>query len=217
MLPGAPERITFPEHCFLHNNNKVAEASHANRRSSNTTANTAAAAALLTLPLPPLPPLCQPLSIRRRQTPPLTCSIAAAAAHGRVMEGAALLSAGEKSDKALIDDFEQCRWVKVREQRRQEEEDDEYQSRMDWGMPEDVIAIHFHAIKPTPFREREVIDSEDHENILLLASHALLQHGNGAVSTLRRSPPRPLPPSHVSVVRSSAGEGGEMMMTMMMI
>jgi hypothetical protein len=46
------------------------------------------------------------LRIRRRQTPPLTCSIAAAAARRCVMEGAALLSAGERSDKALIDDFE---------------------------------------------------------------------------------------------------------------
>jgi hypothetical protein len=49
------------------------------------------------------------------------------------MEGAALLSAGERYDKALIDDFEIRRWVKVRRQRSREEEDNEYQSRMDWG------------------------------------------------------------------------------------
>jgi hypothetical protein len=64
---------------------------------------------------------------------------------------------------------------------------------------------------------REVVDDEDHENILSLALHALPQHGDGAVSTPRRSPPRPLTPSHLSVVRSSAGEGGETMMTTMMI
>jgi hypothetical protein len=42
----------------------------------------------------------------------------------------------------------------------------------------------------------EVFDDEDHENILSLASHALPQHGNGAVLTPRQSPPCPLPPSH---------------------
>ncbi len=105
VLPGAPEWSTFLEHCFSHNNNKVAKASHANGCSSNTTADTAAAAVLSTLPPLPPPPLRQPLSIRRRQTLPLMCSIAAAAARCCVMEGAALLSAGERSDKAFIDDF----------------------------------------------------------------------------------------------------------------
>jgi hypothetical protein len=113
----------------------------ANRRSSNTNADTAAAAASPTLPPPPPPPLRRPLSIRRRRTPPSTCSIAAAAARRRVMDRAALLSAGERSDKAPIDDFERRRWVKVRGQRSREEDDDEYQSRMDWGVPEDVIAV----------------------------------------------------------------------------
>ncbi len=64
---------------------------------------------------------------------------------------------------------------------------------------------------------REVVNDEVHENILSLALHALPQHGNGAVLTPRQSPPRPLPPLHVSVKRSSAGEGGETLMTTMMI
>jgi hypothetical protein len=63
----------------------------------------------------------------------------------------------------------------------------------------------------------EVVNNEDHENILLLASPALPQHGDGTVSMPRQSPPCPLPPSHISVVRSSAGEGGETIMTLMMI
>ncbi len=103
---------------------------------------------LPTLPLPPRRRLRQPLSIRRRQTPPSTCSIAAAAARQRVMEGAALLSAGERSDKAPIDDFERRRWVKVRGQRSREEDDDEYQSRMDWGMPDTTSQ----KCRPTHFR-----------------------------------------------------------------
>ncbi len=64
---------------------------------------------------------------------------------------------------------------------------------------------------------REVVNDEDHENILLLALHALPQQGDGAVLMPRRSPPRPLPPLQVSIVRSSAGEGRETMMTTMMI
>ncbi len=64
---------------------------------------------------------------------------------------------------------------------------------------------------------REVINNEDHENILLLALHALSQHGNGAVLTPRQSPPCPLPLSHVFIICSSAGEGREMMMMRMMI
>jgi hypothetical protein len=63
----------------------------------------------------------------------------------------------------------------------------------------------------------KVVDNEDYEKILLLALPALPQHGHGTVLTLRRLPPRPLAHSHVSVLGSSAGEGGETMMTMMMI
>jgi hypothetical protein len=63
----------------------------------------------------------------------------------------------------------------------------------------------------------KVVNNEDHENILLLALSALPQHGNGAVSTPRQLPPRPLPPLHVSILCSSAGDGGETMMTTMMI
>ncbi len=70
-------------------------------------------------------------------------------------------------------------------------------------------------IKNTVFRE--VVDNEDYENILLLALPALPQHSNGAVLMPRQLQPHPYPPSHVPVVPSSAGEGRETMMMMMMI
>ncbi len=61
------------------------------------------------------------------------------------MEEAALLSVGERSDRAIIADFERRRMVRGdgrpgRGQGLAEEDDNKYQSRMDWGMPEDVIA-----------------------------------------------------------------------------
>ncbi len=107
VLPGAPEWSTFAKHYFLHNNNKVAKANHHTLcllpLLQHYCQHCAAANLSPTPPPtpPPLPPLRLPfLSIRR------TCSIAAAAARCRIMEGDALLSAGERSDKALINDFE---------------------------------------------------------------------------------------------------------------
>jgi hypothetical protein len=64
---------------------------------------------------------------------------------------------------------------------------------------------------------REVVDDDNHENILLFALPTLPQHGNGAVSMPRQLPPPPLAPLHISAIHSSPGESGEMMMTMMTI
>ena len=55
-------------------------------------------------------------------------------------------------------------------------------------------------------------DNVDHENIILLALLTLPQHGDGAVSKPRQLPPRPLPPSYISVLCSSGEEGKEMIM-----
>jgi hypothetical protein len=74
------------------------------------------------------------------------------------MEEAALLSAGERSDRAIIADFERRRMVRGegrpdRGRGLAEEDDDEYQSRMDWGMPEDVIAAMSHQVTRDKIRE----------------------------------------------------------------
>jgi hypothetical protein len=107
VLPGAPEQSTFAEHYFLHNNNKVAKANHHTScllpLLQHYCQHRAAADPSPTPPPtpPPLPPLCRPfLSIRRM------CSIAAVAACRHVMEEAALLSVRERSDRAIITDFE---------------------------------------------------------------------------------------------------------------
>ena len=73
------------------------------------------------------------------------------------MEEAALLSAGERSDRAIIADFERRRMVRGdgrpdRGRGLVEEDDGEYQSRMDWGVPEDVIA----ASKITTMRAKKM-------------------------------------------------------------
>ncbi len=65
------------------------------------------------------------------------------------MEEAALLSAGERSDRAIIADFEQRRMVRGdggpgRGQGLAEEDDGQCHSRMDWGVPEGVIAAMLH-------------------------------------------------------------------------
>jgi hypothetical protein len=74
------------------------------------------------------------------------------------MEEATLLSAGERSDRAIIDDFEQRRLVRGdgrpgRGRGLAEEDDNEYQSRMDWGVPEDVIAAMLHQVARDKIRE----------------------------------------------------------------
>jgi hypothetical protein len=56
---------------------------------------------------------------------------------------------------------------------------------------------------------REVINDDDHENILLLALPTLPQHSNGAVLMPRQLPPCPLSPLHVSVLRSWWGGWGD--------
>jgi hypothetical protein len=74
------------------------------------------------------------------------------------MEEAALLSAGERSDRAIIADFERRHMVRGdghpgRGQGSAEEDDDKYQSRMDWGVPEDVIAAMLHQVARDKIRE----------------------------------------------------------------
>jgi hypothetical protein len=74
------------------------------------------------------------------------------------MEEATLLSAGERSDRAIIADFEQRRMVRGdgrpgRGQGLVEEENNEYQSRMDWGVPEDVIAAMSRQVARDKIRE----------------------------------------------------------------
>jgi hypothetical protein len=63
-----------------------------------------------------------------------------------------------------------------------------------------------------------IIDDSDIKILSLLALPALPHHGNGTVLTPKLLPARPLPPpSCISALCSSTGDGRETMMTMMTI
>ena len=94
------------------------------------------------------------------------------------MEEAALLCAGERSDKAIVDNFERHRMDKVDGQPGRgrclaEEDDDEYNSRIEW-LPGDVIAAF----------ERQQVKRDKIQETICAAGAACTAHESADLAAL---------------------------------